>query len=492
MRRLCKRHSLKLCCQSKGEKMAKKRIFIKHKNREAAMKSFLFLFWFGIVSANMVFATGGGQPAPSAPYTPSEPQQAQSAAQNNATAYYVSAAGDNNNDGLSESSPFKMLRKALSEMETNRNIRTVIVIGTLDDYSEGTGANNNLGVFSVACRAGLTNVTIKGKDDDAVLMSTVTKSVITVMGVNVRFENITITGGNGLAGGGIIVAAGSYREQLKFTADGDIIRGSDKVHWFDASVTLGPGAVVTGNRSQSNGGGISVGPMNEADKEFKGASVRIEGGIIENNEAAQLGGGIFLLENAGFSMTSGEIRNNTAVQGGGLFFAFSDSKNAIDGGSISGNRATGLRNDSLGGGVFILSGTLTMNDGSITENSADTGGGGVTVFERATFRLTSGSITKNEAIVYGGGIFIAANATASMRDGSLSENSTLGNGGGAAIANQGTFTVQGGSITGNQVNDYAGRGGGVYVSRSGTLRQTGGQISGNTSLNDSDPDIYRE
>lgn len=421
----------------------------------------------------------------------------QSATQNNATAYYVSAAGNNDNDGLSESSPFKMLRKALSEMETNRNIRTIIVIGTLDDYSEGTGGSNNPGVFNIACREGLTDIVIKGKayaegDEKAILMSTVAKSVVTVYGVNVRFENITITGGNGTAGGGIVVMAGSYREKLKFAANGDIIKGSDKVHWFDASVTLGPGAAVTGNRSQSNGGGIAVGPMNDDDKEFTGASIKIEGGVIENNEAAVSGGGIFLSENAGFSMKSGEIRNNTAMQGGGLFFVFSANNSAIDGGSISGNHATGGNGDNFGGGLLVLSGTLTMNGGSINENSADIGGGGVALSNRATFRLVNGSITKNEGIAYGGGIFVGTNATASMRSGSLSENFTLGKGGGAAVASQGSFTVQGGSITGNQANDQSGGGGGIYVERGGTFRQTGGQISGNTAPNGSMPDIYSE
>lgn len=452
---------------------------------------------FGLLFAAGAFASGGQGEAPSGQAAPSpQPQQTQSAGPV-ASAYYVSAAGSNDNDGLSESSPFKMIRWALREMETNRNIRTIIVIGTLDDYSEGTGSGNSVGVFPIYCREGLTSsITIKGKDgavgdDKAILLSTVEKSVVSIDGVNVRFENITITGGRGIAGGGITVMAGSYRENLKFAANGDIIMGSDKAHYFDGSVTLGPGAVVTENYSQSGGGGVCVGHGNDADMNFRGASIRIEGGVIENNTAAISGGGVFLGENAGFSMKSGEIRNNTAMQGGGLFFAYSESNNAIDGGSISGNQATGGNGNNFGGALVVLSGTLTMNGGSISENNSDGGGGGVALSSHASFRLVDGVITKNSAIAYGGGIFIGASSSASMRGGSLSENFTLGKGGGVAIASQGAFTVQGGSITGNQANDQGG-GGGVYVERGATLRQTGGQVSGNTAPNGSEPDIYRE
>jgi hypothetical protein len=63
---------LKLCCQSKEKKMAKKWVFMKYKCEKVEMKSLLFLFWFGMVTANMAFAGGAAAPEPSAPPAPAK------------------------------------------------------------------------------------------------------------------------------------------------------------------------------------------------------------------------------------------------------------------------------------------------------------------------------------------------------------------------------------------------------------------------------------
>jgi hypothetical protein len=435
-------------------------------------------------------AAGGAQQGPATQDTPSPQQSA--APQQNATAYYVKATGSNDNDGLTAATPFKSLRKALDEMGKNRSIRTIIVIGTLDDYSEGA-TRPGIPVFRISCREGFTDLTIKGKpnaneEDKAVLSSTIGTGVVGIQGVQVRFEDITITGGRGMAGGGIAVMVGSYQDALRFAPNGDIINGSSrKIHWFDASVTLGPGAVVTGNQSASNGGGVVViMPDNEEASEFKSASLLIDGGIVENNEARGVGGGVFVAANAGFSLKSGEIRNNTAFQGGGLFIAYSANNNAMDGGNIFGNNAAGGGVENLGGGVVINGGTFTMNGGAIRENNAGLGGGGLYIGGASTtFRVVNGSISDNSAVI-GGGMMILG-ATVSMRAGSISGNSVSDKGGGIAITERGAFTIQGGSINGNRSDK---QGGGVYVVTGSTIRQAGGQITGNSQ--GTGQDIYRE
>ncbi len=68
-------------------------------------------------------------------------------------------------------------------------------------------------------------------------------------------------------------------------------------------------------------------------------------------------------------------------------------------GSISGNRMDTGRI----GGVYVYSGSFTMNGGSITQNETSSEGGGVYLLD-GTFRMNGGSITGNTA-AYGGGVY---------------------------------------------------------------------------------------
>jgi predicted outer membrane repeat protein len=105
----------------------------------------------------------------------------------------------------------------------------------------------------------------------------------------------------------------------------------------------------------------------------------------------------------------------------------------------------------VGGGVFVESGTFTMNNGTIIGNTAGGDGGGVYV-KGGTFTMHNGTISGNTATSSGGGVYVGS----------------------------GTFTMQGGTISGNTATYY---GGGVYVVYSGTFTKsgTGGVIYGSNA-----------
>ena len=138
--------------------------------------------------------------------------------------------------------------------------------------------------------------------------------------------------------------------------------------------------------------------------------------------------------------------------------------NNIDGGSdyvitINAGGALTLE-DSTGSGAITgstnrggvkNSGTFTMNNGTISGNTAKDGGG---VYNfRGTFTMEDGTIEGNNAVYAG-----------------------VGQGGGV-YNDQTVFTMNGGTISGNTADTY---GGGVKSSK-GTLIMTGGTISGNTA-----------
>jgi fibronectin type 3 domain-containing protein len=121
------------------------------------------------------------------------------------------------------------------------------------------------------------------------------------------------------------------------------------------------------------------------------------------------------------------------------------------------------------------SGTLIMNGGKISGNTASSYGGGVYVISSSTFEMNGGEISGNTASSYGGGVFVSSSGTFEMSDGQISGNTASTSGGGVYVGG-GTFDMNGGVISGNTASS----GGGVHV-RIGTFEMSGGEISGNTA-----------
>ncbi len=127
-----------------------------------------------------------------------------------------------------------------------------------------------------------------------------------------------------------------------------------------------------------------------------------------------------------------------------------------------------------GGGVYVMSGTLTLVSSRIHHNSAAYGGG---VFQGgAGGMLTSiGSLFQdNTATLHGGGIYVAGSAV--LTDTTLSANTAGFHGGGIHVNGSSTLLYSG-IITGNHAN--GGNGGGVNLNDA--LSIVGTQFSNNTS-----------
>ena len=151
---------------------------------------------------------------------------------------------------------------------------------------------------------------------------------------------------------------------------------------------------------------------------------------------------------------------------------------AAQGGKITGGSA------SRGGGVHVNGGTLVINGGEISNNTASYYGGGVYV-DRGTLVINGGKISNNTATDYGGGIYTLYSTTFTMYGGTISGNATTatsgnkGYGGGVHVSgdNSTIFTMYGGIISENTGSQT---GGGVYVG-STTFIMENGLISKNTS-----------
>ena len=148
------------------------------------------------------------------------------------------------------------------------------------------------------------------------------------------------------------------------------------------------------------------------------------------------GGGIKIDSASSVTMNGGNITGNTANYGGGVYVGdFSGGSSfTLNDGSIDNNTATG--NTGFGGGVFVDdsgykkdANTVTMNGGTVAENTAKTGGG---VYSWDAFIMNGGSIEDNTAENAGG--VMARSNTATGKDYSA-------------------FTMNDGVISGNEATD---------------------------------------
>ncbi len=236
------------------------------------------------------------------------------------------------------------------------------------------------------------------------------------------------------------------------------------------------GGTIAGNVAP-NGGGLYV----ISNSKTNGGRITFEmkGGGIKDNFAYTAtgngtGGGIFVAS-AKISMQDGIIsgnvsKSNSTANGGGVYISFGTF--TMTGGKISGNTAQGATNGN-GGGVIISSGTFTMENGTIDRNTAKNDGGGVCV-SSGTFTMNSGTISDNTSKIDGGGVSVSG-GTFTMENGTISDNNAKGYGGGVYISS-GTFEMNGGSIYGNKACD----GGGVGIIGIGTFTMTAGTIGGSS------------
>jgi hypothetical protein len=275
--------------------------------------------------------------------------------------YYVSAAGSDDNDGLSQAAAFKTLFNAVLKILTS-DIKAVTVIGRLNDASEGGAYENS--VFLL---------------------------------VNVTSDPFLITGIPYAAGARRAVLSGAGAKKNDVIASGRFrfehieLSGSPKTGLtiLRSEVTLGTGALVTGNKDC---GVILAPPEKEDEESAEQGHFILDGGIIANNTTGGHGAGVVV--QGAFTMKQGFVRNNTASGaksvGGGILIA-SLYPVSIQGGEISGNRAN------VGGGMFINHGSVTMSGGAITGNTATGAVGGVAVGEGASLTQQGGSVTGNTA-----------------------------------------------------------------------------------------------
>ena len=236
-------------------------------------------------------------------------------------------------------------------------------------------------------------------------------------GTNITLDSTTVTNNSAKDGGGIWVRS-------------DV----------DTSVSIKNGTTINNNQSVYGGGGVMI------RQEFgKKIDVTIEDAKIETN-AAENGGGIYLLNQVDLKLKNITVSGNTAKNVGGGIFGQDGTKLHADNLTVSNNTAasgggvylwnTGnsiilaeLLNSFIdhntvsgsGGGIFAYNGVqINANNTSISNNKSKSGG--AIWMNASDAELTGNTITHNTATGNGGGIYGEQRATIGLRTGALYNN----------------------------------------------------------------------
>lgn len=365
-------------------------------------------------------------------------------------------------------------------------IQTAGSISSNITYADGGGVCIvNGGTFTMSGGS----ITQNGKEDTTI--RTRNGGGVYLNGGNFVLENGTISN-NGASdnGGGVFLTGDNCTYQLQ---KGDITENSaghgGGVYLEKGLFKLGTtGNVKDGNISNNtagSGGGVYIGSSNVStiadethDEPTEGFIMY--GGTITGNSTTDDGGGIYL--NGGtFLMNNGEISNNSSSTDGGGVCIANNGNFTMNNGDITGNGKISGKLTRNGGGVYLDGGTLTVNAGNISENTATASGGGVYI-SNGNVGMTTGKILSNECGEFGGGVYVynpstSVGKTVSVTGGSLLNN-TAKYGGGICVDGLIELTIGNVEIAENTATN----GGGVCLMNNADMAFGAGQIKNNKAV----------
>ena len=262
---------------------------------------------------------------------------------------------------------------------------------------------------------------------------------------------LTVTGGTisdciaGRSGGGIYAYGGTVKcsdgvafSNCEATGSGSVGSGGGICINSGVTVNVSDCTFVLCKANASGGGIWNAGKLDVSNTSFTTCSANNNGGGVCND-----GGTVTMSGTA-------KITGNNASDGGGV--AVNSGTFTLENGTISNNTANGSTGS--GGGVYVHNGTFTMEGGKISDNTAKGvdgerfGGGGIYLYRvtdstpGGTFTLKDGTVSGNEA-KYGGGIWTSNFSEFAMDGGTFSDNTATENGNGAYVNPSCTFNMRG-------------------------------------------------
>jgi hypothetical protein len=282
-------------------------------------------------------------------------------------------------------------------------------------------------------------------------------------GVTAELDNLTIENGSfpGLSGGAI-------ENSGTLLISNSILSGNSA--YFGGGID-NAGTLTISNSTLSGNSGTYGGAI------FNGGILTVNGCTFSGNTASADGGGI--INDGTLTVSLNTFNNNSAsIVGGGIYNAAGTGTvtNSIFSGNSAGSEGGGIANGGTLMGGPNNNATVTINDSTLSGNSASYGGA---IGNGATLTLTNSTLTGNTTSSVGGGIdnsgvLMVSNST-------LAGNSTYGWGGGLYFtsASQGDLTNV--TVAENRCDTlgYVGQGGGLWADPSSAPLLNNTIVAGN-------------
>jgi hypothetical protein len=212
--------------------------------------------------------------------------------------------------------------------------------------------------------------------------------------------------------------------------------------FFQGSNAATPVAIencrIANNKSVSEGGGIFA---------DNGIELTVSSSTFTGNIAPGFGGGLYTTgtgaNKVDVIITGGSFVGNTAQLAGGAFEAVGDGTVTATSSKVAGNSSVGF-----GGVIEFINCTAAVSlQGLIVTDNVGNNGGAIDIYNTPNFRIVGGRITGNTAWV-GAGIYIV-NSSGSIRGVTISGNTADQGGGGVSNGGPGTVTLEVDKISGN-------------------------------------------
>src|SRR5438067_1422294 len=219
----------------------------------------------------------------------------------------------------------------------------------------------------------------------------------------------------------------------------------------------------------NTGGGGAVKPRSSgAVTNIKGSNFH-DNSSTSNSTATGYGGAMQVFDEPGVAITTSAFTNNSAYREGGAIFMTPNSTVLQESTTFTGNTAGSE------GGALSVYGTLQATNCTFSSNHATFGGGGaITILDGASTTVDTTTFTGNTASAsVGGGIYNSG--TLSLTDVTLNQNTAFG--GGAINNNLGNVTLTRVTLMGNSATGGAGGG----VANGATLTATNCTFSSNSA-----------
>jgi hypothetical protein len=289
-----------------------------------------------------------------------------------------------------------------------------------------------------------------------------------------QFSSLLATGGtitfNCGAGPHTILITSQKSINLDTTIDGGgtiTLDGQNQYRLFDVGAALTLRRLVL-TRAFFNGDGGAI-------RNTANGTLVLESSTIRDSHAALSGGAILSL--GPLTISNSLLEGNTALNGGALYPRFAGARTTIVNSVLRNNQATDTT-DGWGGAILAWDGApVTIEASDISDNKANSGGGGIYNFANSVLVLRNNTRLRNNVVFkWGGGLYNEGTATLSQAI--LSGNTGSYCGGGIFNFQMGVATLTDVTLSGNESSE----GGGICNSTTdATVTLTNVTFSGNTA-----------